>query len=93
MAFFVASFTGRPSFMLRSTFSTTTMASSTTMPIASTSPKRLRLLMEKPIANIIANVPISETGIAKSGIIAALQFCKNIMITRTTRIIASKIVW
>jgi hypothetical protein len=34
--------------MLRSTFSTTTMASSTTMPIASTRPKSVRALIEKP---------------------------------------------
>lgn len=38
------------------------------------------------------NVPISEIGIAKSGITAARQFCKNSIITKTTSTIASNIV-
>jgi hypothetical protein len=50
--------------MLRSTFSTTTIASSTTIPIASTRPKRVRRLIEKPSASIPVNVAISATQIA-----------------------------
>ena len=63
--------------MCRSTFSTTTIASSTTMPIASTRPNSESMLSEKPNAAIAANVPISETGIAISGIRLARQFCKK----------------
>ena len=49
MAFMVASLARRWLLtMIRSTFSTTTMASSTTIPMASTIPKRVRRLMEKP---------------------------------------------
>ena len=74
IALLVASFASSPSRMFRSTFSTTTIASSTTMPMASTSPKSDRLFIENPNTSISANVPISETGMANSGIIAARQF-------------------
>ena len=93
IAFFVASFASKPSRMFRSTFSTTTIASSTTMPIASTKPNSDKLLMENPKNDIIANVPMSDTGIANSGITAARQFCKNTIMTMTTSMIASYIVW
>ena len=63
----VASRGDSPSAMWRSTFSTTTIASSTTMPIASTSPNSDSLLSEKPSAAMAAKVPISDTGIATSG--------------------------
>ena len=63
--------------MWRSTFSTTTMASSTTMPIASTRPKSDSMLSEKPKAAMAANVPISDTGIASSGMTLARQFCRK----------------
>src|SRR5437762_4853253 len=63
----------KPLAMLRSTFSTTTMASSTTMPTASTSPNRDRLLIDPPSIVRIENVPISETGIATTGMIVARQ--------------------
>ena len=58
-----------PLAMWRSTVSTTTMASSTTMPMASTRPNSVRLFSEKPNAAITAKVPMSETGIATSGMI------------------------
>ena len=78
-----------PFSICRSTFSTTTIASSTTSPIASTSPKRVSVLMEKPNAIMMAKAPISETGIAITGIIAARQLCKKIKITSTTSPTAS----
>ena len=79
-----------PCAMLRSTFSTTTMASSTTMPMASTSPNRVRLLSEKPKADIAAKVPTSETGIAITGISAVRQLWRKTSTTMTTRPTASK---
>ncbi len=82
----------RPAAILRSTFSTTTMASSTTMPTASTSPNNVRLLSVKPNIAIRKNVPISDTGIATSGMTAARQVCRNRMTTSTTRRIASRMV-
>ena len=78
--------------MLRSTFSTTTMASSTTMPMARTSPNSDRLLSVKPNAAMNRNVPISETGMATSGMIAARQVCRNTITTSTTSTMASAIV-
>ena len=71
--------------MLRSTFSTTTIASSTTMPIASTSPNSDRLFSVNPNIAMKKKVPISDTGIATSGMIAARQVCRNRMMTSTTR--------
>ena len=52
-------------------FSITTMASSTTMPVASTMPKSVRVLIEKPNSLMKAKVPISETGIVIAGITRA----------------------
>jgi hypothetical protein len=75
-----------------STFSTTTIASSTTMPTASTSPNSVRLLIEKPSALNAAKVPTSETGMARIGITAARQRCRNRMTTSTTSRTASSIV-
>ncbi len=89
MVLWAASPGDRPSAMLRSTFSTTTIASSTTMPIASTSPNRVRLFSEKPKAAIAAKVPISETGIAMTGIRAVRQLWRNTRTTMTTRPTAS----
>ena len=82
----------RPAAILRSTFSTTTMASSTTMPTASTSPNSDRLFSEKPNSAMKKNVPISEIGIATSGMMAARQVCRNRITTSTTSRIASRIV-
>ena len=89
----VASRGDRPSAMWRSTFSTTTIASSTTMPIASTRPKSDSMFSEKPNAAITANVPISDTGIASSGITLARQVCRKTSTTSTTSTIASNSVW
>ena len=63
------------------------------MPIASTSPNSDRLLSENPRAAITANVPMSETGIARIGMIEARHDCRNAMTTMTTSSAASKIVW
>ena len=82
----------RPWRRLRSTFSTTTIASSTTMPIASTRPNSDRLFRLKPRADMTAKVPISETGIATIGMIAARHVCRNRMTTMTTSATASKMV-
>ena len=92
MLFRAASRGARPVAMLRSTFSTTTMASSTTMPIANTSPNSDRLFSVKPNAAMKKNVPISDTGMATSGIIAARQVCRNRITTSTTSTMASPIV-
>ncbi len=78
-----------PARRCRSAFSTTTIASSTTMPIDSTSANIDRLFSEKPNAAITASVPMSETGIASSGISAVRQRCRNSTTTMTARIIAS----
>ena len=83
---------GRPSLSLRSTFSTTTMASSTTMPTASTSPNKVSMLREKPKACITAHVPISDTGMATTGMRVARQVLRNSSTTSTTSPVASRIV-
>ena len=93
MARYVASRGVRPDSMLRSTFSTTTIASSTTMPMASTSPNRLRALIEKPSACSAAKVPTTDTGTASSGMMDARQVCRNRITTSTTSAIASSRVW
>ena len=82
-----------PAAMLRSTFSTTTIASSTTMPTASTSPNKVRLLSVKPNSAMKKKVPISDTGMATSGMTAARQVCRNITTTSTTSRMASMIVF
>ena len=66
------------------------MASSTTKPIASTNPKSDSVLMEKPSRGNTANVPISETGTANSGISAARQPCRKMKTTNITRPSASQ---
>ena len=80
----------KPFSMLRSTFSTTTMASSTTMPIASTSPNRVRVLIEKPSASSTAKVPTMDTGTATRGMIDARQVWRKSTTTMTTSNVASK---
>src|SRR5258708_26708455 len=72
---FAASRGARPAAMLRSTFSTTTIASSTTIPIARTRPNSDRLLSENPKIAMKKKVPISDTGIATIGMMAARQVC------------------
>jgi hypothetical protein len=59
------------------------------MPIASTSPNKVRLLSEKPNAPITKKVPMSDTGMATIGMIAARQVCRNRRITATTSNAAS----
>gem|GEM_PF-2426592 len=67
----------------------TTMASSTTMPMASTSPKSVSTLMEKPSSVKPRKVPITLTGTARIGINVARQLCRKRNTTRVTRSIAS----
>ena len=59
------------------------------MPIASTRPNSDSMLSEKPNAAIAANVPMSEIGIASSGMKLARQVCRNTSTTITTRTTAS----
>ena len=92
MLLLAASRGDRPAAILRSTFSTTTIASSTTMPMASTRPNSDRLLSVKPNSSITKKVPISDTGMAASGMIAARQVCRNRTTTSTTRTMASRMV-
>ena len=75
--------------MWRSMFSITTIASSTTIPVASTIPKSVSVLIEKPNSFTKAKVPTSETGIVIVGISVLRQFCRNTYITSTTSAIAS----
>ena len=60
------------------------MASSTTRPMASTRPNSESVLMEKPNSGNRANVPISDTGTASSGISVARQPCRKMNTTRMT---------
>ena len=62
------------------------MASSTTRPMASTSASSVSVLIEKPSAYMIAQAPISETGIVTSGISVARRLRrKKKMIASTSR--------
>ena len=90
MARRAASFGSSPRSSQRSTFSTTTIASSTTIPIANTSPNSVRLLMVNFMAAMTAKVPITATGTAISGMIAARQLCRNTSTTIATRMVASR---
>ncbi len=60
-----------PSWMWRSTFSTTTIASSTTKPTARTIASRVNKLRVKPKSSIRKIAPINETGMARTGAITA----------------------
>ena len=62
-----------PRSMLTCAASTTTIASSTTSPIANTSPNSEMMLIEKPNSGKKMNVPMSETGMATSGMSVARQ--------------------
>ncbi len=75
------------------TASTTTIASSTTMPMASTSPKRVSVLMEKPSAEKAAKVPMREIGTTTIGISVARQLCRKRNTTMTTSTKATKSVF
>ncbi len=59
------------------------------MPMASTRANRVRVLIEKPVIFSTAKVPISDTGMASTGMIAARQVCRKTSTTITTRIRAS----
>src|ERR1700739_1276254 len=91
IAFLQASGTERSgsSSITRSTFSTTTMASSTTMPIASTSASSEIVLAEYPMSRSTANVPMTDTGTATSGITVVLSLPRNRKTTIATRMIAT----
>ena len=74
----VAAFADRPSVSIRRiVFSTTTMASSTTMPMASTSPNRVKVLIDSPRTSITPKVPSRETGIVTAGISVVRRSCRN----------------
>src|SRR5690349_1946125 len=90
IAFLQASDTDRlgSSSITRSTFSTTTIASSTTMPMASTSASSEMVLAEYPMSSSTANVPITDTGTAASGISVVLSLPRNRKTTIPTRMIA-----
>ncbi len=75
--------------MTRSTFSTTTIASSTSKPMASTIPNMVRVLMVKPKAARMPNVPSKTTGTVIVVMMVARKFCRNRYITRNTSTIAS----
>jgi hypothetical protein len=62
------------------------------MPTASTKPNNVSMLSEKPKACITAQVPISDTGIATTGMRVARQVLRNSSTTSTTRAVASRIV-
>ncbi len=70
--------------MSRIVFSVTMIESSTTMPMARISPNKLRLLIERPAASMIAKVPISETGIATVGMRVARGSCRKMNTTKMT---------
>ncbi len=85
-----ACFAVRPySWMWRWMFSITTIASSTTMPVASTMPKSVSVLIEKPISFTKAKTPTSDTGIVAVGMIVLRQSCRNRNMTMMTSTIAS----
>ena len=65
-------------------FSTTTMASSTTSPIASTIASSVSRLKLKPIASIMLQTPISDSGIVTTGIMTERNEARNRKITTTT---------
>lgn len=73
MASIVASFGDMPFPIFTCTASTTTIASSTTSPMASTRPSSETMFMVKPSSGNATNVPMSDTGIAISGISVARQ--------------------
>ena len=70
-------------------FSSITMASSTTRPMASTMASRVRVLIEKPSAQITKQVPISETGMVTIGTVTARGERRKNRITASTSTAAS----
>ena len=82
IAWIVASRGSIPCSMWCITASTTTMASSTTMPMASTRPNIDSVLIEKPSIGKKMNVPMSDTGTVRSGMIVARRFCRKMQTRR-----------
>ncbi|CAI8430145.1 MAG: Uncharacterised protein [Halieaceae bacterium] len=77
----------------RCTLSSTTMASSTISPAASTSASSVRMLIEKPSAQLAANVPSREMGMAIAGIsVRRIEPVKSRIVPMTTRIEMSSVV-
>ena len=66
-----------------------TMASSTTMPMERIRAKSVMRLTVKPSKAMAANAPIMVTGTVVAGTNIARKFCRNSMITISTRIPAS----
>ena len=64
-----------PAAMLTCAASTTIMASSTTSPMARTKPSNEMMLSVSPKSGNTANAPMSDTGIATSGMTVARQSC------------------
>jgi hypothetical protein len=66
-----------PSSIFEYTFSSMTMASSTTSPMASTTPRSVSTLIEKPHRYMMKNTPTSEMGTARTGISVVRQSRKK----------------
>ena len=82
-----------PSARLRCTLSSTTMASSTINPAARTSARRVRILMENPSAQLAANVPKREIGMAIAGTsVRRIEPVKRRMVPITTAMEISSVV-
>src|SRR5690606_28629041 len=73
-------------------FSSTTIASSTTRPIESTMPSSVSVLIENPAAAITPNAPMTETGMATTGISVVRHSRRKANTTSTTSTNATKIV-
>ena len=81
-----------PASIWRWMFSSMTMASSTTRPMASTMASRVRVLMVKPISDIRAKAPISDTGMVTNGISVARNERRKMKMIRMTSATASQMV-
>ena len=66
-----------------------TMASSTTMPMARMRANRVIKLTVKPSMAMAAKAPMMVTGTVVAGTSMARQFCRNTMMTMSTRMPAS----
>ena len=67
----------------------TTMASSTTRPVATTSASKVRMLIEKPTAQMAASVPMSDTGMEIAGAMVARNERRKARMMRMTMTFAS----
>src|SRR5690349_7784606 len=66
------------------------IASSTTIPMARINANKVSVLIVNPNGTKKINVPISDTGMANTGIKVARQFWRNKNTTITTKVSASK---